>query len=124
MGLSYPYAGPGPTTHSAYANPNAQREHVMADPYRKGLDNLETNTEYIYDQLAQASGADEFGHLGAAAHALQDSYSGAHAWREDSVYDGDPAAPDAARITPATGAPAARPGVSGGISSEGVGRGG
>ncbi|TCC32522.1 hypothetical protein [Kribbella sindirgiensis] len=92
-GKSMPYAGPGPTAHSAYVNPNAQREHFMADPYRKGLDNLETNTEYIYDQLAQASGPDEFRHLGAAAHALQDSYSGAHAWRADSVYDGDPTAP-------------------------------
>ncbi|MEV6270761.1 hypothetical protein AB0L64_26605 [Kribbella sp. NPDC051936] len=95
MGLSYPYAGPGPTTHSAYANPNAQREHFMADPYRKGWDNLGTNVEYVHEQLAAAHGASdaEFTHLGAAAHALQDSYSGAHAWREDSVYDGDPAAP-------------------------------
>jgi hypothetical protein len=92
-GKSVPYAGAGPTAHSAYVNPNAQREHFMADPYRKGWDNLQTNTEYIYDQLAQASAADEFKHLGAAAHALQDSYSGAHAWREDSVYDGDPTAP-------------------------------
>lgn len=94
-GLSVPYAGPGPTTHSAYANPNVQREHFMADPYRKGWDNLRTNTEYIFEQLAAAhqSPDDEIRHLGAAAHALQDSYSGAHAWREDSVYEGDPAAP-------------------------------
>lgn len=92
-GKSVPYAGPGPTAHSAYVNPNAQREHFMADPYRKGWDNLQINTEYIYDELAQAPAADEFKHLGAAAHALQDSYSGAHAWRADSVYDGDPTAP-------------------------------
>jgi hypothetical protein len=92
-GKPVPYAGPGPTAHSAYVNPNAQREHFMADPYRKGWDNLQINTEYIYDELAQASVADEFRHLGAAAHALQDSYSGAHTWRADSVYDGDPTAP-------------------------------
>jgi hypothetical protein len=95
LGKSFPYVGLGPTTHSAYANPDAQREHFMADPFRKGWDNLDTNTAYILEQLAaaQASPQLEFGHLGAAAHALQDSYSGAHAWREDSVYDGDPTAP-------------------------------
>ncbi|HET6739875.1 MAG TPA: hypothetical protein VFH76_13100 [Kribbella sp.] len=92
-GRSVPYAGLGPTAHSAYANPDAQREHFMADPFRKGWDNLQTNVEYVYEQLAQASAEDGFRHLGAAAHALQDSYSGAHAWRADSVYDGDPAAP-------------------------------
>ncbi|WP_350277512.1 hypothetical protein [Kribbella sp. HUAS MG21] len=94
-GRPFPYAGPGPTTHSAYANPDAQREHFMADPYRKGWDNLRLNTEYIFEQLAAAhrSADGEFRHLGAAVHALQDSYSGAHAWREDSVYDGDWTAP-------------------------------
>ncbi|MFD3399706.1 hypothetical protein ACFWUU_03465 [Kribbella sp. NPDC058693] len=93
-GMSFPYAGPGPTTHSAYANPNVQREHFMADPFRKGWDNFATNTEYLFEQLAtaHASGDAEFRYLGAAAHALQDSYSGAHAWRDDSVYDGDPTA--------------------------------
>ncbi|WP_433167471.1 hypothetical protein [Kribbella sp. CA-247076] len=92
-GRSVPYAGLGPTGHSAYANPNAQREHFMADPYRRGVDNLALNTEYVFEELAAAHGsADEIKHLGAAAHALQDSYSGAHAWREESVYDGDPTA--------------------------------
>jgi hypothetical protein len=85
-GRTIPYVGPGPTTHSAYLNPDAQREHFMADPYRDGVDNLRTNAEYILQQLALEN-------LGAAVHALQDSYSGAHAWREDSVYDGDPTAP-------------------------------
>ncbi|TDW75288.1 hypothetical protein [Kribbella pratensis] len=95
LGKSFPYVGLGPTTHSAYSNPDAQREHFMADPFRKGWDNLDTNAAYILEQLtaAHASPHLEFGHLGAAAHALQDSYSGAHAWREDSVYDGDPTAP-------------------------------
>ncbi|MFF0270358.1 hypothetical protein [Kribbella sp. NPDC004536] len=94
-GLPFPYAGPGPTMHSAYANPDVQREHFMADPYRDGRDNLERNTEYVHEQLAAAhrSADEEFRYLGAAAHALQDSYSGAHAWREDSVYDGDVNAP-------------------------------
>src|SRR5690349_12316334 len=87
LGKSFPYVGLGPTTHSAYSNPDAQREHFMADPFRKGWDNLDTNAAYILEQLtaAHASPHLEFGHLGAAAHALQDSYSGAHAWREDSV---------------------------------------
>lgn len=94
-GRAFPYLGPGPTMHSAYANPDVQREHFMADPYRKGWDNLERNTEYLHEQLAAAhrSADEEFRYLGAAAHALQDSYSGAHAWREDSVYDGDVNAP-------------------------------
>jgi hypothetical protein len=96
-GESYPYVGPGPTTHSAYRNPNVQREHFMADPYRKGPDNLRTNSGYILEQLAaahrSASAEDEITYLGAAAHALQDSYSGAHAWREESVYEGEVTAP-------------------------------
>ncbi|WP_112245642.1 hypothetical protein [Kribbella monticola] len=94
-GLSFPYVGPGPTMHSAYANPEVQRQHFMADPYRRGGDNLRTNVDYIHAEVVAAqvaSGDDRFAHLGAAAHALQDSYSGAHAWREDSVYDGDPGA--------------------------------
>jgi len=36
--LTVPYAGFGPTMHSAYANPDAQREHFMADPYRAERD--------------------------------------------------------------------------------------
>ncbi|GAA1691735.1 hypothetical protein GCM10009745_41370 [Kribbella yunnanensis] len=95
-GLPFVYVGPGKTAHSAYANPDAQREHFMADPYRRGADNLRSNTEYLFEELAAAHAAesprDEMMHLGAAVHALQDSYSGAHAWRELSVYDGDPTA--------------------------------
>ncbi|GAB3928985.1 hypothetical protein GCM10029976_027770 [Kribbella albertanoniae] len=95
-GKPFVYVGLGPTGHSAYANPDAQRAHFMADPYRRGADNLRSNTEYLFEQLAAAQTAesprDEMMHLGAAAHALQDSYSGAHAWRELSVYDGDPTA--------------------------------
>lgn len=95
-GKPFPYVGPGPTAHSAYANPDAQAAHFMADPYRDGPSNLHTNTEYIYTELAAAQTAQnaqqEWMHLGAAVHALQDSYSGAHAWRDLSVYDGDPTA--------------------------------
>lgn len=95
-GRTVPYVGPGPTLHSAYANPEVQREHFLADPYRSGADNLRTNAEYVLDELRAACGAggdEQFRHLGAATHALQDSYSGGHAWREDSVYEGDPTAP-------------------------------
>ncbi len=92
-GHAFPYAGPGPTTHSAYVNPDVQREHFMADPYRRGADNLRTNAEYIHAEVLAAVSSADFARLGAAAHALQDSYSGAHAWRDDSVYDGNPAAP-------------------------------
>ncbi|MFF1820235.1 hypothetical protein ACFVWG_23225 [Kribbella sp. NPDC058245] len=95
-GKPFVYAGIGPTGHSAYANPDAQRAHFMADPYRRGADNLQSNTEYLFDELSAAhvaeSPREEMHHLGAAVHALQDSYSGAHAWRELSVYDGDPTA--------------------------------
>ncbi|ADB31494.1 hypothetical protein Kfla_2420 [Kribbella flavida DSM 17836] len=103
-GRRFPYAGPGPTAHSAYANPNAQAEHFMANPYPNGLEpggkqhgarELAVDTGYVVDRLRQARqslGGDMIQHLGAAAHALQDSYSGAHAWRDLSVYRGDPTA--------------------------------
>lgn len=100
--LDVPFVGFGPTTHSAYLNGKAQREHFMADPRLTGEENMAVNTAYLYDELRSAraeGGADltessdkEMRHLGAAVHALQDSYSGAHAWRDDSVYDGDPTA--------------------------------
>lgn len=103
--FTVPYVGLGPTAHSAYANPGAQREHFMADPYKYGADNLAINVGYLNDAMTAArqagvaaSGPDdivdrEMPPLGAAVHALQDSYSGAHAWREDSVYDGNVDAP-------------------------------
>lgn len=102
-GRSFPYAGLGPTMHSAWANPETQRLHFMADPYRNGPENLRTNATYLMNELQAAhrvstsslrtSLRTEMPRLGAAAHALQDSYSGAHTWREDSVYSGDPLAP-------------------------------
>jgi hypothetical protein len=94
-GRTVPYAGPGPTLHSAYFNPDVQREHFLADPYRCGEDNLRINAEYIIEQLRRAGGSatrQEMRRLGAAVHAVQDSYSGAHVWRDHAVYDGDPTA--------------------------------
>jgi hypothetical protein len=94
--LPFPYAGPGPTAHSAYANPDRQREHFLADPYRSGPENLRLAVGHMLDELGAANRAGDVGqqmrHLGAAVHALQDGYSGAHVWRDDSVYAGDPAA--------------------------------
>jgi hypothetical protein len=94
-GLTVPYAGPGKTMHSAWVNGAAQREHAMADPALSGAENLALIREYVYQNLdaAHASADQEVSRLGAASHALQDSYSGAHAWREDAVYEGEPNAP-------------------------------
>ncbi|GAA1509260.1 hypothetical protein GCM10009741_02590 [Kribbella lupini] len=92
-GRTVPYAGPGPTLHSAYLNPDVQREHFLADPFRSGQENLRINAEYVVGQLRRArAGRDGLRQLGAAVHAVQDSYSGGHAWRDDAVYDGDPTA--------------------------------
>ncbi|WP_433020990.1 hypothetical protein [Kribbella sp. CA-294648] len=94
-GLTVPYAGPGATVHSAWVNGEVQRAHSMADPRLDGPRNLELIQGYIEEQLraAHASAGDEIKHLGAASHALQDSFSGAHTWREESVYQGDVEAP-------------------------------
>ncbi|MEV6286593.1 hypothetical protein [Kribbella sp. NPDC051770] len=65
----------------------------MANPYASGEDNLRVNAEYVLDQLRRAAtDGDTLRHLGAAVHAVQDSYSGAHTWRDYAVYAGDPTA--------------------------------
>lgn len=97
-GLTFVYVGLGKTAQSAYFNPDAQAEHFMADPYSDGMANHQANVRFIYNQLrlARSGGSSpdqRLTHLGAAAHALQDSYSGAHAWREKSVYEGRADAP-------------------------------
>lgn len=94
-GLTVPYAGPGATMHSAWVNGDVQRAHSMADPRLDGPRNLELIQGYLEEQLQAAHGSadNEIQHLGAASHALQDSFSGAHTWREDSVYQGDVEAP-------------------------------
>jgi hypothetical protein len=94
-GRTFPYAGLGPTLHSAYTNPDVQRQHFLADPFRSGPDNLRVVADFIAAELRRArrsSGGEMVRHLGAAVHAMQDSYSGAHAWRDYAVYSGDPTA--------------------------------
>src|SRR6266536_3523700 len=85
----------GPTTHPAWMDGDAQRQHGMADPAHDGAWNLQTDREYVQGELAQAH--DDTGHrmqhLGAAAHAVEDSYSEAHAWRGEAADHGDPNAP-------------------------------
>ncbi|MQA03572.1 MAG: hypothetical protein GEV07_12910 [Streptosporangiales bacterium] len=85
----------GPTLHPGTWNPGVQRAHALADPRRSGADNLGLVKEYVLAELlaATAGGRAEMVHLGAAVHAVQDSYSGAHTWRGDAVYGGDPNAP-------------------------------
>src|SRR6266487_2559308 len=85
----------GPTTHPAWMDGAAQREHGMADPSHDGTWNLQTDKSYVENQLSQAhsGGADQMQHLGNASHALEDSYSEAHAWRGDAANQGDPTAP-------------------------------
>ncbi|ONI76675.1 hypothetical protein BWI15_05100 [Kribbella sp. ALI-6-A] len=94
-GRTFPYAGLGPTLHSAYTNPDVQRQHFLADPFRSGPANLRVAAGFIATELRRArrkSGREMMRHLGAAVHAMQDSYSGAHAWRDYAVYSGDPTA--------------------------------
>jgi hypothetical protein len=85
----------GPTIDPAWLNGPAQREHGMADPAHDGAWNLSTDRQYVEDELASAHGGGrhEMEHLGNAAHALEDSYSQAHAWRGEAAQHGDPNAP-------------------------------
>jgi len=75
----------------------AQRQHGMADPAHDGAYNLAVDRQYVESELSIAheggGRAEEMRHLGAAAHALEDSYSNAHAFRGDTVNQGDPNAP-------------------------------
>lgn len=86
----------GPTTHAAWADPHAQMQHAMGSPYMSGAANLNTDRDYIVKELDNAHAAHaahdtegEMAHLGAAAHALEDSYSDAHVFRDLSVYSGN-----------------------------------
>lgn len=83
----------GPTTHPAWADGAAQRQHAMADPNLSGAQNLAVDRAYIEHHLASARHGNEMTHLGAAVHALEDSYSEAHAWRGPAANHGDPTAP-------------------------------
>lgn len=94
----------GPTAHSAWDDPAVQRQHSMASPYVSGERNLTADRSYAVDMLNAAYEIGRYGHyppvehremvpLGAALHAVEDSYSSAHLWRGDSVYSGDATAP-------------------------------
>lgn len=86
----------GPTGLPAWADGADQREHALADPSLTGEQNLQRDRSWVQDNLAEAhdagpaSNADAMSHLGAAAHALEDSYSEAHEWRDDSEHSGNP----------------------------------
>jgi hypothetical protein len=84
--------GSGPTTHNAWTDGAAQREHGMADPHHTGQWNLDTDRQFVEDQVAASRTGDRVAHLGAAAHALEDSYSEAHAFRTHAADSGDPTA--------------------------------
>ena len=86
----------GPTPRPHYLAEAEQREHAMADPNLTGTQNLDRDREYIVDELTaahDARGDAAMKHLGAAVHALEDSYSEAHMWRGDTAHAGDPHAP-------------------------------
>jgi hypothetical protein len=90
----------GPTTHPHYMSPGEQREHAMGDAHLTGDQNLVRDRDFVSSELKEAQHAHlnndpagEMRHLGAAIHALEDSYSDAHVWRGNSVYSGDPHAP-------------------------------
>ena len=92
--------GPAPsygTSVPAAWDGDAQRQHGMADPAHDGAWNLDTDRRYVENELAIAHEGGtrhtEMGHLGAATHALEDSYSDAHSFRGDAVNSGDPNAP-------------------------------
>jgi hypothetical protein len=82
----------GKTTHPAQWDGEAQREHGMADPRLTGQQNLAVNQDYVENNLHEARHGKEMAHLGIATHALEDSYSEAHAWRDNSANQGDPTA--------------------------------
>jgi hypothetical protein len=85
------------TSVPAYVDGDAQRQHGMADPRHDGAYNLDADRSYVENEMAiahEGGGRDEeMKHLGNATHALEDSYSDAHAFRGDSVNSGDPNAP-------------------------------
>jgi hypothetical protein len=87
----------GPTVLPWWAAPDAQREHAMARGDRSGDWNLDADKSWVEDNAVQAliSGRngnikDAMSQLGAAVHALEDSYSEAHEWRDSSEHSGNP----------------------------------
>jgi hypothetical protein len=87
----------GPTILPWWAAPDAQRQHAMARGDCSGDWNLDTDKSWVEDSAVQALIAGRNGNvkdamtqLGAAVHALEDSYSEAHEWRDSSVHSGTP----------------------------------
>jgi len=81
----------GPTTHGSALDANAQREHSMADPSKSPEQNLRDIRAFVTGNLYSAhvahgmgKSALEWQYLGAAVHALEDSYSNAHMFRDPS----------------------------------------
>ncbi len=70
-------------------NRDAQRKHSVADSHKTGAENLKDIQNFIVNQLDLAKGyhlkndsTHEWQCLGAVVHALQDSYSNAHVFRD------------------------------------------
>jgi hypothetical protein len=70
-------------------NRDAQRKHSVADSHKTGAENLKDIQNFIVNQLDLAKGyhlekdyKNEWQCLGAVVHALQDSYSNAHVFRD------------------------------------------
>ena len=88
----------GDTIHSSASDPGAQRHHSMADPNKTGDENVRLIREFVTERLSDAQGAHrerdyeyEWKCLGDAIHALEDSYSNDHIYRDPHSAD-DPRA--------------------------------
>lgn len=86
----------GDTLHQSSQDPDAQRHHSMADPNKSGDSNVADCRNFIAGALSVAQVqfhagnlGDAWVSLGAAVHALEDSYSNAHVFR-DPAHPTDP----------------------------------
>jgi len=86
----------GPTWHPSIISPGAQAQHSMANPFLSGPENLKVIVDFVtsridaaYTAHLQGDTLKEMANLGSAVHALEDSYSGAHMFR-DVDNSGDP----------------------------------
>ena len=89
--------GWGPSPLPWYFVPSAQKEHALADPRLSPMENVHRIEAAILEHIKAAHECyirrdtdGEIKHLGEAVHLLEDSYSEAHAFRDDSVHKGDP----------------------------------
>jgi hypothetical protein len=64
--------------------PDTQCEHGLANHGLTGQQNLDKCRVYVETKLIEARHGNEMPHLGDAVHALEDSYSEGHAWRDTS----------------------------------------